>query len=249
MEPEMQSKRTELKKYLAPFTGRWEPLLLLGSLLMWRLFPVLDQVYRGLKHWILSTFAITLLFGHATAKAQCVSDETHQCVSNESIAKIKLVLQERACLDANKPEFTVNDIPILVDRYGRVFVDSDKKSVGLRMKWCHYDVTATRDVNVLAARQVPPDFGFRLRLKLTGLAAPTEMFRKDQQFIDGVDLAAAIEPIYYRDFNLNAVVGLHLVGLAVGFDVTNTATLLAGVTTPWSSFRVVPTVGLSLSLW
>lgn len=172
------------------------------------------------------------------------------CVAAEDMKKIVTVLHESKCLKTERPTFTLDPVSIVVDRQGRIFFSGgDPKPYRLHMHWCSYDVEAEGKVNVLAAVQEPPTYGFRFRPKAYVGYLLAEPFRAGKVAKDGIDAGLMIDPLYIKDFNLNVHVGFRAVGVGVGVDVFRNFGFYAGYALTWDGFHSNPETSAWFSFW
>jgi hypothetical protein len=193
--------------------------------------------------------AFFLVFWTAPALAQECADKD-VCVVREDLKAFIEIAKEKACLQDNKPEFELDPVNIIVDRDGRIFYSgAAPHPYKLRMKWCNYVVEAEGKVNVLAAVQEPPSWGFRFRPKAYMGALLVEPFRGDKDLKKAIDAGLMLDMLYLYDFNLNVHVGFRAVGAGLGVDIFQNFGLYGGYALSWDGFRSNPEAALWFAFW
>lgn len=188
-----------------------------------------------------------LLAGRAWAEGEACNGT---CVAPDDMKKIVTVLQEAQCLKKEQPTYKLDPVNIVVDRDGRIFFSgADPQPYRLHMHWCNYDVDAEGKVNVLAAVQEPPSYGFRFRPKAYVGYLLAEPFREGRTAKDGVDAGLMVDPFYVKDFNLNVHVGFRAVGVGLGVDIFRSFGGYAGYAISWDGFHHNPEAALWFSFW
>src|SRR4051812_10623629 len=104
----------------------------------------------------------------STAEAQpapCTPSNETVCLPKEDFQRFLTIALERQCLQRNAPTFEIDSVAIVTDTDGRVFYSGAdaKRPYRLRMKWCHYDIEAAGEVQVVAAMKTPERAGVRFR--------------------------------------------------------------------------------------
>jgi hypothetical protein len=202
-----------------------------------------------MKHLAVASLSLVLIFfsGRASAEGEACNGT---CVPAEDMKTIVTVLREDQCLKKEKPEFKLDPINIVVDRDGRIYYSgAAPEPYRLRMHWCTYDVEAEGKVNVLAAVQEPPSYGFRFRPKAYVGYLLAEPFRTGQTAKNGVDAGLMVDPLYFRDFNLNAHIGFRAFGVGLGLDIFRSFGLYAGYAVTWDGFHSNPEAALWFAFW
>ncbi len=172
------------------------------------------------------------------------------CVPDEDMKKIVTILKDAKCLKDEKPDFKLDPVQIVVDRQGRIFFSgNDPEPYRLHMHWCNYAIEAEGKVNVLAAVQEPPSYGFRFRPKAYVGYLLAEPFRDGKSANDGIDAGLMIDPLYFKDFNLNVHVGFRAVGVGLGVDIFRSFGAYAGYALSWDGFHHNPETALWFSFW
>jgi len=191
---------------------------------------------------------VTAILVSSIATAQECANGT--CVSSEDMAKFVTVLKEKKCLQTEKPTFTLDPINLIVDQQGRIFYSGANPSpYKLRMAWCTYSLEAEGKVNVLAAVEQPPTYGFRFRPKAYIGYLLAEPFRAGKVAKDGIDAGLMLDPLYLKDFNLNVHVGFRAVGVGLGVDIFRSFGVYAGYALTWDGFHSNPEASTWFSFW
>lgn len=172
------------------------------------------------------------------------------CVPPADMAKIVTVLKERQCFEKTKPEFKMDPVNIIVDREGRVyFSGSNPQPYKLSMSWCNYNIEAEGKVNVLAAVQEPPSYGFRFRPKAFVGMLVLEPFREGKKPKDGLDAGLMVDALYLKDFNLNVHAGFRSIGAGIGVDIFRSFGAYVGYALAWDGFHHNPEASLWFAFW
>lgn len=194
-------------------------------------------------------FLITL-FVTASAFAQgttCAAGAT--CVPPEDLRVFTTLLKDQKCRNETPPTFTADPITIIEDEEGRVFgTGSAPIPWKMHLKWCEYDINALGNVSILAAKKIPPTWGFRFRLKFSSGVLITNLARGDK-FGNTVDVGVLWEGFYYKSVNLNLATGFRSVGLGVGIDLTKNFGPYIGYSIAYDGWVSNPAVGLSFAFW
>lgn len=169
------------------------------------------------------TFAPT-----ATAQSAPPPSEDKVCLIREDFQRFLDIAIERQCLERKPPSFEVDSITVLTDTDGRVFYTGadPSKPYQVRMRWCHYDVTAEGKVTLVAAMQTPPTSGVRFRPKAYLGYLPLKLSKG--KLNDGVDAGLLIDWLFIHEFNLNVSAGFRSLGVGVGVDLTQNFGVYAG---------------------
>ncbi len=193
--------------------------------------------------------ALFVLFLATPAFGQECSDKD-VCVVREDLKAFIEVAKEKQCLLDNKPTFELDPVNIIVDRDGRIFYSgAAPHPYKLKMTWCNYTVEAEGKVNILAAVQEPPNWGFRFRPKAYLGYLLAEPFRDDKDLKKGIDAGLMLDMLYFYDFNLNAHVGFRAVGAGLGVDVFKNFGLYGGYALSWDGFKSNPEAALWFAFW
>jgi hypothetical protein len=102
------------------------------------------------------------------------------------------------------------------------------------MEWCHYTVMGEGRVNLIAAMNEPPTWGFRFRPKAYLGYIPTQLLVSDPSLSDGVDAGLMLDLFYVQWANLNVAAGFRSTGVGVGFDLTKNFGVFVGYGFAWS---------------
>jgi hypothetical protein len=193
------------------------------------------------------------LFVTSNALAQGVPEETAckgSCVPPEDMTAIVQVLQEKKCLQTEKPTFELDPVNIVVDKDGRIFFSgANPHPYTLKMKWCTYDVKAEGKVNVVAAIQEPPTWGFRFRPKAFAGYLLAEPFRTDGTWSKAIDAGLMADLFYIREFSMNVHAGFRSFGLGLGVDIVKNFGGYVGYALTWDGFRSNPEAALWFAFW
>jgi len=204
-----------------------------------------------MKFAILGILA-ALLFIPEAAFAQdapvCAPGST--CVSADDLKAMVAILKEKQCLLKTKPSFELDPVNLVIDKEGRIFFSgAAPQPYSLRMTWCNYEATATGKVNVVAAVQEPPDWGFHFRPKAYMGVLPLEPFHSGNNARSMVDAGLMLDPFYYKFVNLDMHVGFRAVGAGIGLDIFRSFGAYAGYAVTWDGFRSNPEAALWFSFW
>jgi len=164
--------------------------------------------------------------------------------------KIVTVLRDQKCLKETKPEFKLDPVNIIVDRQGRIFYSgSAPQPYKLHMSWCNYEADGEGKVNVLAAVQEPPSYGFRFRPKAFVGMLLIEPFRDGKKPKDGLDAGLMLDIFYLHDFNINVHAGFRSVGAGLGVDIFRNFGFYSGYALTWDGFKSNPEASLWFAFW
>ena len=141
--------------------------------------------------------------------------------SNQSLLEKAIKLEK---IQQSTPNLNLDTLKIAIDKDGRVFV-LDQLNGKLQIEDLNYNVNVKLNTSVVKTKQ--EQYGFNLSLK----AAVLENYERqsDGSIKDYTSGALAIEPFYYKYFNINFVAGPRLFGPAFGVDITNHMGLLVGI--------------------
>ena len=192
------------------------------------------------------TFLLTLATPAPAEGTEC--DIGSACIPDEDLRDMVEALREKQCLLENEPHLDIGAVELITDKDGRVYY-SGAAPVPLRARlvWCSYEVEFSGDVKVVVAREVPPEWGWRYRLKFAGSYLPLDAIEREPQ--DGVDVGLLWEFLYWRDLNLNLATGFRSAGLSVGYDLTNNFGAFGGYAFSFWTMRSNPQAGLYFSFW
>lgn len=202
----------------------------------------------------LLVFLLAFLFP-LPALAQQACEGGAKCVPPEDLEVFVKLLKEKKCLQDEKPVYTIDPIVITTDVEGRVYYSGAMpKPYTIRMKWCNYETTAQGVLNVQVAKKVPPDWGFRFRLKFYGGFLFTDAFEKyapDDKYDPSraVDAGLQADFLYWRFINLNVGAGFRSVNASVGFDLTKNFGAFAGYAFSFWTLKHNPQAGLYFAFW
>lgn len=173
------------------------------------------------------------------------------CLPPEDMDVFVKLLREKKCMQETKPEFKLDQVQLFLDRDGRVFYNGAMPHpYKVHVSWCNYEIDATGTLNVFAAVQEPPIWGFRFRPKAYMgfvLAEPFYAVAKGEpspDLGDVVDAGLMVDFLHYDFVNLNVALGFQSFGAAVGFDVTKNFGLYGGYGVTWGEWHQSPTAGL-----
>jgi hypothetical protein len=141
--------------------------------------------------------------------------------SNDKLLEKAKQLEE---LQKSTPSLELEPVDIIVDKDGRVFI-KDKVLGKLKFGDLTYDTIIKLNTQVIKANK--QSYGFDLKFK----AAAIQSYEIDEKgklntFASG---ALAIEPFYYKMYNLNLVIGPRLYAPAIGVDITEHFGGLVGI--------------------
>lgn len=188
------------------------------------------------------------LMGDATSPEPVACEGT--CVPQGDMSKFVELLQERKCQQEKPPEFKLDPVTIVVDRDGRIYYSgAAPKPYRLHMKWCNYEADAEGKVNVRAAVQEPPAYGFHFRPKAYAGMLLLEPFREGKKAKDGVDAGLMLDVFYLKDFNLNVHAGFRSIGAGLGVDIFRSFGAYAGYALSWDGFHHNPEAALWFAFW
>lgn len=199
---------------------------------------------------VLAALAVLVLPATALAQEPSGAACTGTCVPDKDMATMVAVLKEKQCLLKNSPTFKLDSIDIIVDKQGRIFYSgAAPHPYKLDMQWCGYQVHAEGKVNVTAAVQEPASYGFRFRPKAFMGMLLLEPFRSGKTAKSGIDAGLMIDPLYFKDFNLNFHVGFRSVGAGVGMDIFRSFGVYGGYALAWDGFNSNPEAAAWFSFW
>ena len=192
---------------------------------------------------------LTLFFVSKPAQAQECAPGS-KCVSADDLNAMLTVLKEKQCLLSTQPTIDLDPVTLTIDRQGRIFfTGAAPHPYTMKMKWCNYDLTASGKVNVVAAVEEPPVWGFRFRPKAYMGVLPLEPFHTGNNARSAIDAGLMLDPLYYKFLNLNIHVGFRAVGAGVGVDIFRSFGVYAGYAMTWDGFRSNPEVATWFSFW
>jgi|SRR6478736_658937 len=196
---------------------------------------------------VLLVFFLMLISRPAVAQECGVGN---RCISEEDLKALITVTKEKQCLLNTQPAIDLDPVVLTIDRDGRVFfTGAEPKPYTLRMKWCNFDLQAKGKVNVVAAMQEPPEWGFRFRPKAYLGFLPGEALRKDGTAKSAVDAGLMLDPFYYKFLNLNVHVGFRAVGVGIGVDIFRSFGVYGGYAATWDGFRSNGELSTWFSFW
>lgn len=160
----------------------------------------------------------------------CLTNQEHDEVVKQldELIKANVALLEKVKqleeIQRASPDMQLEPLVITIDKDGRVFI-KDQLVGKLKIGDLTYDVSMKLNTTIVRSKQA--EYGFNLKLK-AGVVQNYERLSTSEikTYTSG---ALAIEPYYYRYFNLNAVVGPRLYGPAIGIDVTEHLAALIGL--------------------
>jgi hypothetical protein len=189
----------------------------------------------------LTTLAALLVAAPAFGQAPPVCADGI-CVSKADLAAFIQLAKERKCLDTTKPAYQVDPLTIVTDRDGRVyFSGAQPHPWKLKMTWCNYQVSAEGHLDVAVAMEVPPDYGFRFRPKAWLGYLLADAIKDPASGIDG---GLALDFLYWKFLNLDALVGVRSVGAGIGVDLTKNFGLTLGYAITWGKWESNPNAAL-----
>lgn len=203
--------------------------------------------------WFLAFLLVFLFPVRALAQNACPSGST--CVPPEDLEVFVKLLKEKKCLQEQKPVYTIDPITITTDVDGRVYYSGAMpKPYTVHMQWCGYDVNAEGKLNVVVAKRVPPDWGFRFRLKFYGAFLFTDAFEKyapdnSYDLSRAIDVGLHADFFYWRFINFNVGAGFRSVNANVGFDFTKNFGAFGGYAFSFWTLKHNPQAGLYFSFW
>lgn len=167
--------------------------------------------------------------------------------------EIVKVLEQKRCMQTTEPSFKLDPINLILDKEGRVFYNGAQPyPYKVRMDWCGYTVNGEGSLNVVAALQEPPTWGFRFRPKAyIGVLLAEPFYPKegeswqleDVSFDDVFDAGVMVDFFFVEFFNLNVAVGFQSFGAGVGFDLTKNFGAYIGYALTWGDWHHNPNVG------
>lgn len=170
--------------------------------------------------------ASLLLSKPSQAQEACPTGTT--CVPKEDMEVIVKVLREKKCLQTEKPTFKLDPVTITTDVEGRVYYSgANPKPYTLEMHWCSYDVKAESKLDVVVAKRVPEEWGWRFRLKFASGFLFTDAIR-EKDAGQGLDVGLQAEFFYWKFLNLSVGSGFRSAGAQVGADLTKNFGFFAG---------------------
>jgi len=176
-----------------------------------------------------------------------------KCIPPEDLEVFVKLLREKKCLQDEKPVYQIDPIVITTDVDGRVYYSGAMpKPYTIQMRWCNYDVQAQGILDVQVAKRVPPEWGFRFRLKFYGGFLFTDAFEKYNDKYDpsrAVDAGLQADFFHWRSVNFNVGAGFRSAQVSVGVDLTKNFGVFGGYAFSFWSLRHNPQVGLYFSFW
>ncbi len=192
-------------------------------------------------------FLVTLIMSFSVRAEDCGLTST--CVPREDMQAFLTLLREQKCRNETPPEIKLDQITIIEDKDGRIFVTgAQPHPYTVKMTWCNYEITATGGVKVVVARRIPSTWGFRFRPKFASSFLFVNAFETKKP-LSAIDVGVLWEGFFYKSWNLNVATGFRSAGLAVGLDVTKNFAAHAGYAISYDGWRSNPIVGLSFAFW
>ena len=170
----------------------------------------------------------------ASSLPECISDNKELIKQLEDLIKSndELIVKanELQVLESATPELKLDSLNIIVDKDGRVFV-KDQLIGTLNVGPLSYKVSMKINTTIVKARE--KEYGFDLKWK----AVIIESYERDKDNkVKAITSGAlGIEPFYYKQFNLNLIIGPRLYGPAIGVDITEHFDILTGVGSLYNS--------------
>jgi hypothetical protein len=196
------------------------------------------------KFLCLLTLLLSILIAPRANAQQC---EGGVCVAEEDLKAFVQLAKDQRCRQETAPKLQLDSVTIVVDKDGRVYSSgSEPLPYKFRLEWCNYTLEGTGKVSVVAAQHLDRDWGFRFRPKFGAGFLVLDSIQQPK-WEDGVDVALMADFAYFRQFNLNASLGVRSVGVSVGADLTKNFGAYVGYGLTWASWRHNPTVGLYFS--
>jgi hypothetical protein len=191
--------------------------------------------------------AVLLFPGVANAQAACAAGST--CVPPEDMKVFVQLLQAQKCRQETTPTMKTDPVTIVIDREGRIYGSGDDPHpYRAHIEWCNYQIDVTSQIQLVAAQQIEPDYGFRFRLKAAIGYLPVEAW-SEKDAGRGIDGGVLLEPFFFRWANVNGYVGVRSFGAGIGFDATKNFGPYLGYSMAWGTWRSNVMAGLSFSLW
>lgn len=194
----------------------------------------------------LTVVVLTLLFSQVALAQQCEGT----CLSKDEAADVRKVLEQKKCMQTAPPTFEVDPISLVLDKNGRVYYSgAQPRPYTLKMKWCGYEVEGKGYLDVVAALQEPPEWGFRFRPKAYVGVLLAEPFYDQPNgtnvgFDDVFDAGVMVDFFYVHEFNLNIAVGFQSFGAGIGMDITANFGAYLGYGLTWGSWHHNPVAGV-----
>jgi hypothetical protein len=172
------------------------------------------------------------------------------CVPPDDLQKLVEAANELRCYKPDSeayeaPQLEADPITIVVDEDGRVFFNgAEPHPYRLTLQWCGTETTFEGKLDVVAAVQEDPRWGFRFRPKAYLGYLPLVAL-DSKQGLDGVDAGLMLDFFHVQWFNVNAAVGVRSVGAGVGLDITRNFGAYVGYGLSYQA----PHHGLNGALW
>jgi len=168
-----------------------------------------------------------IIFGAdtVTTTAAPVQECQGTCVPDEDLQTLLAAARELRCYKPDSdhyqaPTLEADPITIIVDEDNRVFFSgAEPHPYKLHLKWCETEVEFEGKLNVVAAVQEDPWWGFRFRPKAYLGYLPLVAL-ESKEGLDGMDAGLLLDFFYVSWFNVNAAVGFRSVGAGFGIDIT-----------------------------
>lgn len=166
--------------------------------------------------------------------SDCIADNKVLIKQLEDLLKsneqLLIKVKELQTIESATPALKLDNLNIIVDKEGRVYV-KDQLIGTLTVGSLSYKVSMKLNTTIAKARD--KEYGFDLKWK----AVVVESYERNadnkvEVFTSG---ALGIEPFYYKQFNINLIVGPRLFGPAVGMDITEHFDILTGVGSLYNS--------------
>jgi hypothetical protein len=195
-----------------------------------------------------AALATSLLLLAPVVQAQEACDEG-VCVDREDLEKFIQLAEDAKCRETTPPTFQLDPISVIVDKDGRIYGSgSDPQPYKLTMTWCNYQVEGRGQVQIIAAKRIPKEYGFRFRPKAAMGYLPLVAL-EEHTAASGVDIGILLEPVYYHWVNLNGYVGVRSAGAGVGLDVTRNMGVYLGWAITWGAWQQNVHAAVSFALW
>lgn len=175
------------------------------------------------------------------------------CVPHSDMEILVQILRERQCLETIPPSLRLDEITIVLDEDGRVFYDGAGPELPytVTLDWCHYSATGTGTLQLVAAVDEPPVWGFRFRPKAYVSYLFLTPFFDGNEFGDGVDAGFMVDFFHFKSLNFNVQLGFRSFGAAVGLDVTRNFGAFVGPGVSWEGLArgKQPLVDLNMGIF
>ena len=151
------------------------------------------------------------------------------CLPKDQYEGVKAVVAKMAKIETSKPVVSLDPVVVVEDADGRVYAN---EAAG-KLSWGDLEADLRWTPAVVLRQVVPPDWGLRVRVRLSALLLPSVAYDSGD-FRSGLDVALALEPIYWKLVHAQVHAGTRSVGVGLGLDLTRNLDVYLGFALPYA---------------